>query len=255
MQGIRARADFVGATIRRVARALREAAEAQASKAQTIGDPMLRNAALGESIIIEIEIGADEHIQYGLDGTPDSPTIRAARTLGQLLAAPAGDLLELALALGPEAAIEYKRLLDTLGGDEVTVEWLTPRATRYVVATSADARRDYLILDRPGDEHVGIVSVPGTRLMADSRHNRFELSLPSGATRPPLLKGKSVVDGVYDGDVGASLKAHGLWDAEVMAEIEVTYDDAGTTPVPRSPKFRLLSAEALVPPPSTEPMF
>lgn len=255
VQGIRARADFVGATIRRVARALREAADAQASKAQTIGDPMLRNAALGQSIVIEIEIGADEDVQYGLDGTPDSPTIRAARTLGRLLAAPADDLVQLALALGPEAAMEYKRLLDTLGGDEVTVEWLTPRATRYVVATSADARRDYAILDREGEERVDRVSVPGTLTMADSRHNRFELSLPSGATRPPLLKGKSVVDGTYDESVGARLKADGLWDAEVMADIEVTYDEPGTTPVPRPPKYRLLSAEPLVPPPSTESMF
>lgn len=255
VQGVRARADFIGATIRRVARALREAAEAQASKAQAIGDPMLVNAELGKSIVIEIEVGSEEDIQYGLDGTPDSPTIRAARTLGQLLAAPADDLVQLALALGPDAATEYKRLLDTLGGDEVTIEWLTPRATRYIVATSADVRRDYLILDRPGEERVDTVSVPGTLTMADSRRNRFELSLPSGATRPPLLKGKSVVDGMYDEDVGVRLKAEGLWDTEVMAEIEVTYDEQGTTPVPRAPKYRLLSAEALVPPASTDSMF
>lgn len=255
VQGIRARADFIGATIRRIARALREAAEAQASKAQTIGHPMLRNAALGESIVIEIEVGADEDIQYGLDGTPDSPTIHAARTLGQLLAAPADDLVKIALTLGPEAATEYKRMLDTIGGDEVTIEWLTPRATRYVVATSADARRDYAILDREGEEGVETVKVPGTLTMADSRRNRFELSLPSGAPRPPLLKGKSVVEGAYDEDVGLRLKAYALWDAEVNAEIEVTYDVPGTTPVPRAPKYRLLSAEALVPPPTTASMF
>jgi hypothetical protein len=70
-----------------------------------------------------------------------------------------------------------------------------------------------------------------------------------------LLKGKSVVEGAYEEDVGVRLKAYGLWDAEVNAEIEVTYDVPGTTPVPRAPKYRLLSAEALVPPHTTESMF
>lgn len=256
VQGKRAQADFVGDTIRRVARALKGAAEAQATKAEVIGDAMLRNAALGKSIVIEIEVAADEVLQYGLDGTPDSPTIRAARALGQLLAAPADDLVKLALALGPEAAVEFKRLLDTFGGDEVTVEWLTPKATQYVVLTSADARRDWAILDRDGERVTETVEVPGTLTMADSRRSRFELSLASGAPRPPLLKGKSVVDGSYDDEVGLRLKADRLWDAKVVATIDVTYDVPGSTPTPRDPKYVLLSAEALAPPPPPpDPLF
>jgi hypothetical protein len=40
-----------------------------------------------------------------------------------------------------------------------------------------------------------------------------------------------------------------------MVEIEVTYDVPGTTPIPRPSKYRHLSAEALVPPPTTTAMF
>ncbi len=255
IHSIRGRAEFIGDVIRRLARTLKETAEAQATKAQTIGDAQLRTAALGASIVIELEIAEDEQVQRGLDESRNSPTIEAARTLGRLLAAPADDLVELALKLGPEAATEYKRLLNTLGGDEVTVEWLPAESTRYVVVTSADARRDFAILDREGEQRTEVVQVPGTLTMADSRRHRFELSLPSGAIRPPLLKGKSLVEGTYDEDVGLRLKSEGFWDAEVNTTIEVTYDVPETTPIPRDPQYRLLDAELLVPPPQTEPMF
>ncbi len=255
IQTIRGRAEFIGDVIRRLARALKETAEAQATKAQTIGDAQLRTAALGASIVIELEIAEDEQVQRGLDESRNSPTIEAARTLGRLLAAPADDLVDLALKLGPEAATEYKRLLNTLGGDEVTVEWLPAESTRYVVVTSADARRDFAILDREGEQRTETVQVPGTLTMADSRRHRFELSLPSGAIRPPLLKGKSLVEGTYDEDVGLRLKSEGLWDAEVSTTIEVTYDVPETTPTPQDPQYRLLDAELLIPPPQTQPMF
>jgi hypothetical protein len=221
----------------------------------SVGDAQLRTAALGASIVIELEIAEDEQVQRGLDESRNSPTIEAARTLGRLLAAPADDLVDLALKLGPEAATEYKRLLNTLGGDEVTVEWLPAESTRYVVVTSADARRDFAILDREGEQRTETLQVPGTLTMADSRRHRFELSLPSGAIRPPLLKGKSLVEGTYDEEVGLRLKSEGLWDAEVNTTIEVTYDVPETTPTPRDPQYRLLDAELLIPPPQTHPMF
>jgi hypothetical protein len=255
IQTVRGRAEFIGDVIRRLARTLKETAEAQATKAQIIGDAQLRTAALGASIVIELEIAEDEQVQRGLDESRNSPTIEAARTLGRLLAASADDLVEIALKLGPDAATEYKRLLNTLGGDEVTVEWLPAESTRYVVVTSADARRDFAILDRKGEPRTETVQVPGTLTMADSRRHRFELSLPSGATRPPLLKGKSLVEGTYDEDVGLRLKSERLWDAEVNTTIEVTYDVPETTPTPRDPLYRLLDAELLVPPPQTQPMF
>jgi hypothetical protein len=255
IQMTRGRAEFIGDVIRRLARSLKETAEAQATKTQTIGDAQLRTAALGASIVIELEIAEEESVQRGLDESRNSPTIEAARTLGRLLAAPADDLVELALKLGPDAATEYKRLLNTLGGDEVTVEWLSAESTRYVVVTSADARRDFAILDREGEQRTEQVEVPGTLTMADSRRHRFELSLPSGAIRPPLLKGKSLVEGTYDEDVGLRLKSEGLWDAEVSTTIEVTYDIPESTPTPRDPQYRLLDAVLLVPPPRTPPMF
>jgi hypothetical protein len=137
----------------------------------------------------------------------------------------------------------------------VTVEWLPAESTRYVVVTSADARRDFAILDRDGEQRTEQVHIPGTLTMADSRRHRFELSLPTGATRPPLLKGKSIVEGTYDEDVGLRLKSDGLWGAEVNTTIEVTYDIPDSTPTPRDPEYRLLDAEPLVPQPQTPPMF
>lgn len=66
---------------------------------------------------------------------------------------------------------------------------------------------------------------------------------------------EGTLEGSYEEDTGLRLKADGLWDAEVMATIEVTFDVPGTTPVPRPPKYKLLAAEPLTPPATTEPMF
>jgi hypothetical protein len=51
--------------------------------------------------------------------------------------------------------------------------------------------------------------------------------------RPRLLKRKQTVKGEYTEEVGHKLKAESLWDSDVMATIEVTYDVRGTTATPR----------------------
>jgi hypothetical protein len=43
-----------------------------------------------------------------------------------------------------------------------------------------------------------------------------------------------------------------MWDADVMATIEVTHDVPGTTPTPREPIYTLVNAEPLL---GTTPMF
>src|SRR5450759_134474 len=75
--------------------------------------------------------------------------------------------------------------------------------------------------------------------MADSELRQFALTLPSELARPALLKGKHRVRGTYPEDVGERLKGEGLWDSDVMATIDVTFDVAGTTATPRDPTYIL----------------
>lgn len=241
-------ADFIGGAIRRLARALREAARSHhRAGADFIGVPQLRPVHFGASVIIELEISPEEQVDRGLDNSRKSPTIDGARDLAGLLSAQPDKLVERALPLGPAAVAEYKRFLDLLGSDEVTLEWHVPDATEVVVVSSADARQDFAILDREGERATGTVRVPGTLTLLGSRRHRFELLLIPGQERPPLLKHKSVVEGTYTEELGARLKAEGLWDSDVIATIEVEHDVPGTTPVPRESTYTLLDAEPLIP--------
>jgi hypothetical protein len=187
-------ADFIGGAIRRLARALREAAQNYKQVGEEfVNAALLRRVKFGQSVIVELEISEGERVERGLDGSRRAPTIEAARDLGALLSADADDLVKRALPLGPDAVAEYKRFLNLLGEDEVTLEWQVPDTRVIVVVTSEDARRDHAILDRQGERTTGTVTVPGTLTMADSRRHRFELSLFAGQTRPPLLRNKSLV--------------------------------------------------------------
>ena len=241
-------ADFIGGAIRRLARALREAARNyHQAGADFIGVPQLRPVQFGRSVIIELEISPEEEVDRGLDDSRLAPTINAARDLAGLLSAEPDKLVERALPLGPAAVAEYKRFLNLLGEDEVTLEWQVPDTTEVVVVSSVEARHDFAILDREGERATGTVVVPGTLDLLGSRKHRFELLLIPGQERPPLLKGKSVVEGTYADELGARLKAEGLWDSDVMATVEVEYDVPGTTPTPQPSTYVLLDAEPLIP--------
>jgi len=241
-------ADFIGGAIRRLARALREAARNyHQAGADFIGIPQLRPVQFGRSVIIELEISPEEHVDRGLDESRHAPTIDAARALAGLLSAEPDRLVERALPLGPAAVAEYKRFLDLLGSDEVTLEWQVPDATEVVVVSSAEARQDFAILDREGERATGTVRVPGTLTLLGSRRHRFELLLIPGQERPPLLKNKSIVEGTYTDELGGRLKAEGLWDSDVVATVEVEYDVPGTTPTPQQSTYVLLDAEPLIP--------
>lgn len=243
-------AQFIGGAIRRLAQALRETAEQfRAGTTGFISNPLLRSVQFGHSVVVELEISAEEDVQLGLDQGRHSPTIDAAHALSQLLAAPSPDeLLSRALDLGPDAVASYKRFLNHLAGDRVTLEWQTPDATEVVVVSSTEAAHDFAILDREGERRTDPVEVPGTLTMADSELRQFALTLPSELQRPPLLKGKHRVRGTYAEEMGERLKSEGLWDSEVMATINVTYDVPDTTPTPRDPVYELVDAESLIPP-------
>ena len=250
----RADAEFIGGAIRRIARALRETAQMYKRPGdQFVENALLRHFGWGHSVTLGLEVSAHEDVQFGVSGARNSPTIDAAHTLGRLLAAPPEQLVPRASKLPGSAVAEYKRLLNLLGGEEgVTLEWQPPDTTQVVVVTSVDARNDYAILDREGVQRTETVHVPGTLTMADSRRNRFELSLPAGMERPPLLKRRQTVEGEYTEGAGRKLKSESLWDSDVTATIEVTYDLEGTTASPREPVYRLLDASPLLP--ASEPL-
>lgn len=240
-------AEFIGGAIRRLAQALRQSAESYRAGTGFISNPLLRNVQFGHSVSVEIEISAEEDVQLGLDGSRHSPTIDAAHALAELLASEADDLVPRALKLGSDTAAAYKRLLNLLSGDDVTLEWHAPDATELVVVTGVDARHDFAILEREGERATEAVEVPGTLTMADSELKQFALTLPSELARPPLLKGKHRIRGTYSDEMGSRLKNQALWDSEVMARIEVTYDLPGTSPTPSDSTYVLASAEPLLP--------
>jgi hypothetical protein len=241
-------ADFIGGAVRRLARALRQSAEAFRAPTGFVSNPLLRRLEFGHSVIVELEISPDEDVQLDLESGRHSPTIEAARAIGRLLASDTEHLVPRALELGPDAVAAYKRFLNVLAEDNVTLEWLTPGTTEVVAISSVDARHDFAILDREGDRVTEPVTVPGTLTMADSELKQFALTLPANLARPPLLKGKHRVRGTYSDDVGEHLKAEGLWDSEVMAVIEVNHDVPGSTPAPRDDTYTLVHAESLISP-------
>lgn len=241
-------AEFIGGAIRRLARVLHKSAEHFLGGTGSISSPLLRNLAWTNSVVLEFEIGESEDVQLDLDGRRHAPLIDAAYAITDLLAADANELVSQALALGPEAASAHKRFLNLLAEESVTVELQPSGSNRVVVVTSNDARRDWAILDREGERQIGTVEVPGTLTMADSELKQFALTLPPELGRPPLLKGKHRIRGAYAEDLAGRLKDEGLWDSEVMATIEVSYDEPGTSPIPKDPSYRLVAAEPLVPP-------
>ena len=81
----------------------------------------------------------------------------------------------------------------------MTLEWHAAEATEVVVVTSADARRDFAILDAAGDQVTEAAQVPGRLTMADSELQQFALTLPAELARPPLLKGKHRLRGTFWG--------------------------------------------------------
>jgi hypothetical protein len=244
----RGNAEFVGGAIRRLARVLREAAESyRMAGSEFLSGPLLRRVQFGASVTLDLEIGQDEDVQAGVDNARHAPTIEAARAVVELLAADAEELVPRAVKFRTETVAAYKQFLNHLAEDDVTLEWLPADATQVVVYTSVDARRDFAILDRQGEQHTETAVVPGTLTMADSRRRRFELTLPPQLKRPPLLQRKQTVEGPYADEMGERLKREGLWDSEVIATIEVTYDVPGTTASPRDPVYRLVDAEPLLP--------
>jgi hypothetical protein len=245
-------ATFIGQAISHLAQALRQGAERYRMGTPMVSNPQLRSVVFGQSVTVELEISPEEQVQMSIDGQRHAPTIDAARALGGLLGAEPEDLVPRALDLGSDAMVPYRRLLELLASDEATLEWQAPDTPRVVVLTSADANHDYAILKREGEKQTQRVMVSGKLSMADSDLSKFALTLPGELARPPLLKRKHRIYGTYPEDVGVRLKDEGLWNSDVTATIEVTFDIPDTTATPRDQTYVLVDAKPLpkAPPPA-----
>jgi hypothetical protein len=242
-------AHFIGDAIRRLAGALQQAANRYREEGTALlPNPLLRRLEFGASVTLEFEITEAEDLQVGIDSLPHSPTLDAARDLHALLSAEPPVLVERAAPLGPNAVGAYKGFLNVLAKEDVSLEWEVPLEPQAVVITSNQARRDAAILAREGERVSERLVLPGTLTMADSELRQFKLTLPPGVERPPRLKGKHRVSGTYPEELGQKLKDQSLWDSEVTATIEATFDLPGTTATPRPTTYRLVDAEPLVPP-------
>jgi hypothetical protein len=240
-------ATFIGHAIARLSHALRQGAERYREGLVSLSNPQLRHVIFGQSVVVELEISPEEQVQMGIDGQRHAPTIDAARALGGLLGSDPEELLPRALDLGEDATVAYRQLLEVIASDETVLEWQAPDESQVAVLSSTDARHDYAILTREGETETQQLRVPGKLSMADSDLSKFALTLPSELVRPPLLKGKHRIYGTYPEDVGVRLKQEGLWDSDVVATIEVTFDVPGTTPTPREKKYVLVDAKPLLP--------
>lgn len=243
-------AQFLGEVIRRFAGALRETAARYHDGVVALASPLLRTLVFGQSVTLEFQISEVEDVQIGLDGARHSPTLDAARSLRELLGAEPAELIPRAVKLGPHATGAYRGFLNVLAKDSVTFELQVAEVPEAVVITSDHARRDAAILSREGERATERLVVPGTLTMADSELKQFKLTLPAEVERHPLLKGKHRVSGTYSEEVGQKLKEKNLWDSEVTATIDVTYDLPDTTATPRDATYLLVDAEPLIPPPS-----
>jgi hypothetical protein len=239
-------ATFIGQAIARLSQALRQGAERYREGLVNLASPQLRRLEFGQSVVVELEISPDEQVQMGIDGQRHAPTIDAARALGALARSEPEELVPRAIDLGADATVAYRHLLELVASDESVMEWQAPDESDVVVLSGADARHDHAILSREGETQTQEVRVPGKLSMADSDLSKFALTLPSELARPPLLRGKHRIYGTYPGDVGVRLKADGLWDSEVMATIEVTFDVPETTATPRDKKYVLVDATPLL---------
>ena len=243
-------AHFIGRAIQRLAGALHEAAERHRIGAVALPSPLLRSLEFGHSVTLEFEITEVEEVQVGIDNTAHSPTLDAARDLHRMMAAEPAELVERAVPLGENAVGAYQGFLNALAKEAATLEWEVPTEPEAVIITSEQARRDAAILSQKGERVTERLVVPGTLTMADSELRQFKLTLPAGVERPPLLKGKHRVNGTYPDTVGLKLKAEGLWDSDVTATLDVTFDIPGTAARLGPTVFRLVDAEPLVPPPT-----
>lgn len=242
-------AHFLGEVIQRFATALREAAARYQEGVASLASPLLHRLEFGQSVTLEFQISESEDIRAGLDDVSHSPTLDAARSLQELLASEPPELIPRAVRLGPNVTGAYRSFLNALAKDSVTFELQVADVPETVIITSDHARRDAAILSREGQRVSERVVVPGTLTMADSELTQFKLTLPADVERSPLLKGKHRVGGTYPEDIGLKLKEQNLWNSDVTATIEVTYDVADTTATPRPPTYVLVEAEPLVPPP------
>lgn len=239
-------ADFIGGALRNLARVLRETANIYRAGTGQISNPQLRNLAFGHSVVVDLEISPEEDIQIGTDNTRHSPTIDAAHAIARLLMTSPDELLPQAIRLGPDVVAAYKKFLNVLAEDAVTLEWQPVEWNQVVVVRSEDARVDFVILDREGERHTETLETPGKLTMADSELRQFALRLPPDVGRPQLLKNKQRIRGTYSEEMGVRLKQEGLWDTQVMATIAVTHDVPGTTATPRDPTFVLIDAEPMI---------
>lgn len=243
-------ARFIGEAIERLAGVLRETAQLYREGVAALSNPLLCRLEFGHSVTLEFQISEVEEIQTGLDGAQHSPTLDAARSIHELLAAEPSELVPRAVRLGPNATGAYKGFLNVLAKDSVTFELQVPGVSEAVAITSDHARRDAAILVQEGERVTVTFNVSGTLTMADSELKQFKVTLPPDVERPPLLKGKHRVSGTYPDEVGQKVKDDNLWDSEVTVAIEAAYDLPGTTATPRPTTFRLVSAEPLIPPPT-----
>jgi len=198
---------------------------------------------------IDFVVGVNEAISIDEDS---QPAIKAARVVSDLMKARDDELLELAREIGEDGAKAYRKLLKAIGdADDAKVTWEAPGRSPVTVS-SIEAAKAHRTLGREGEIETDDFIVVGHLSMADDHLNRFVLRLFSDGPRPPQVKSKQIIRGRFEDQVGDLVKEHGLWGADVEAQIHLERERAETVATPREPKFILMSAKATTKPPPSQ---
>lgn len=198
---------------------------------------------------VDFVVGTNEAIAIDEDA---QPAVKAARVISDLMKARDDELIELAQEIGPDGAVAYRQLLKAIGdAEDAKVTWEAPGRPPATV-TSVEAAKAHRTLSREGESETDEFTVVGHLSMADDHLNRFVLRLFPNAPRPPQVKSKQLLRGKFEDHVGALVKEHGLWGADVEAQIHLERERTETVATPREPKYTLVSAKATTRPPTSQ---
>lgn len=151
-----------------------------------------------------------------------------------------------ALRYGAGVASRLRAIVKQLADDGLDLEVGWTLDDRRVEASADRLSKVAEALGQPGTPSRFRVSVAGTLRMADADKLQFRLRFASDVPRPDVLREwrKGTITGTFTRRMQQSLTERQLWNQEVIAQLEVTREERGTSAARSKPRVRLTAARA-----------
>lgn len=173
------------------------------------------------------------------------PTLQVAAALAaELIALNSTQAAETAANLGSEVAQSYRSLANVLSKRQLTLKADDPRGSEPAVIGPTKAKRISEALRDVTEPKVSTVSAFGSLSIADATQQGFGLRLDPTLPKPPELRRKSLVRGLYTPEAGEKIRDDGLWGKDVVATLEVTRDAVISSSTIRPPKYTLVDVRS-----------